>query len=135
MLPCFGPPLTFPNVKNHEKSNAERGARTKHFVPASGLSASFCSTPKSGFRFRFQVLQFKVQGFRVQGQGGVRHVVTQCAGFIYSRLPQTYVCSYCHPPVHPEHNKKKEKKRKKKEKRAQRGTTETGPKIVFLKKC
>ena len=28
-LPCFGPPspLTFQHVKNHEKGNAERGAR------------------------------------------------------------------------------------------------------------
>ena len=98
--------------------------------------------------------------FRIN-QGGIRHVVTQCAGFIYSRLPLTYFCSYSHPPVHPGHNKnkkkrkrkknkkkkKKEKERKtkttkqekkkegKKEKRAQRvwvGTPRDGPKNVFL---
>ena len=66
-------PLTFQNIKNHEKGDAERGEggqRTKHFVPALGLSASSCSTspatlnrkrgstPKSGFRF--QVSWFRV---------------------------------------------------------------------------
>ena len=47
-------------------------------------------------------------------QGGVRHVVTQCACFIYSRLPWAYFCSYSHPPVHPGHTKKVKNKEKKK---------------------
>ena len=81
-LPCFPSPLNFQNVKNHEKGNAKRGARDiggerrkRHFVPTLGLSGSFCSTPKSGFRFRVQGLFGVVQGFLglwlfgVQGSG------------------------------------------------------------------
>ena len=67
--------------------------------------------------------------FRVQGQGGVRRVVTQGAGFICSRLPQTCVCSHSHPPVNP---KKKHEKRGKKAKKRKRGLKGVPPEKVQL---